>query len=155
VKRLLAELDECGDLKKLQVEGGLSPAVAQAGVDDPATVREQVTEQRKLQPGEVDDLVARYRAGASQSELAKRSGVHRQTVYRYLMKRGIPLRPQVTPTEQQELEAVRLYVEQNQTLVEVAQKLDVSPSTVRNVLLRRGVERRAQARRSRHRGDAT
>ena len=48
---------------------------------------------RKLQPGEVAELVASYVAGATIRSLGKQHGMHQQTVKAHLRRRGIELRP--------------------------------------------------------------
>lgn len=131
----------------LRVAEAISAAVAQAGVDDPSTVRLEVDEQRKLTPAEVQELVEAYRHGASQTELGRRFGIHRQTVGRYLAKQHVERRSRRPLDESQQLEAVRLYVDQTWTLAEIAKKFGVAQNSIRNVLLRHGIERRSQARR--------
>ena len=72
---------------------------------------------------------------------------------RQVVKRGVPLRPQVSQTELQELKIMQLYIQQSQTLVEIAELLGVSAPSIRNVLIRRGVPRRPHVRRrAPHRG---
>lgn len=146
--RLVAALDALGGLAKLQVSGtGRDEIVAQSGSEDPALVRLRVKENRKLSPDEVGELVAAYEAGASQRELTRRFGLHEQTVRAHLRRRGVTLRPQRVLTDAQEAEVVRLYVGEMWTLAEVAARFEVGQTAIRNVLVRWGVERRAQARR--------
>ena len=122
--------------------------MAQTGMADaPSKVRLQVKENRKLSPGEVVELVDAYKAGASQAKLTRRFGIHEQTVRAHLRRQGVKLRPLRALAEVQEVEAVRLYVEEMWSLAEIAARFKVGQTAIRNVLVRRGVERRAQARR--------
>lgn len=114
-------------------------------------MRLQVKENRKLSPHEVVELVDAYKAGASQAELRRRFGVHEQTVRAHLRRQGVKVRPLRALTEEQEVEAVRLYAEEMWSLAEVAGRFGVGQTAVRNVLVRRGVGRRAQARRDQYR----
>jgi len=105
--RLVAVLDALGKLENLQVSSGtLNTIIAQSGAVDPAAVRLQAKENRKLSPTE---LVEPYEARASQAELARRFGLHEQTIRAYLRRQGMRLRALM---EAQEAEAVRLYVEE-------------------------------------------
>lgn len=150
VQRLVAALEELGELENMQVSSGTQDAiVAQSGAVDPATVRLQVRENRKLSPAEVEELVDAYEAGTSQRELTRRFGLHEQTVRAHLRRQGVKLRPLRALTEAQESDAVRLYIKDVWSLAELAARFKVGQTAVRNVLVRRGIERRAQARRVR------
>lgn len=48
---------------------------------------------RKLQPGEIAELVASYVAGASMRSLGKQYGMHEQTVRAHLRRQTVELRP--------------------------------------------------------------
>lgn len=65
-------------------------------------------------------------------------GLHRETVRAHLRRQGVTLRPQRVLTDSQEIEAVRLYVEETWSLAEVAARLGVGQTAVRNVLVRCG-----------------
>lgn len=121
--------------------------IAQTGAVDPAPVKMEVKENRKLSPSEIDDVVARYQAGGSIRILGETLGLHEQTVRAHLRRQGVALRPVRALTDEQEGEVVRLYIKEMWTLAELAGKFGVSAAAVRQVLVRRGVERRAQARR--------
>jgi len=95
VARLVAALGERGVPGNVQVTGGAPEAIiAQTGAVDPASVRLQVKENRKLSPADVVELVDAYKAGVSQAELTRRFGVHEQTVRAHLRRQGVTLRPQ-------------------------------------------------------------
>jgi DNA invertase Pin-like site-specific DNA recombinase len=128
--------------------GADGAAIAQAGASDVDTVRAEVKENRKLSPAEVADVVARYEAGATIRSLAKAFGLHEQTVRAHLRRQGVKLRPLRPLTESQEREVVRLYVDESQTMAEVAAVFKVGQTAIRNVLVRRGVERRRPVRRA-------
>ena len=148
LERLVAMLDARGGLENMQVGGEASDAaVAQSGALDPADVRLEVKENRRLLPAEVAELVDAYRSGASQAELTRRFEIHRDTVRRHLMGQGVERRPCRVLTEAQEDEAVRLYVDETWTLAELAGRFGVGQTAVRNVLVRRGVGRRERKRR--------
>ena len=150
VRRLVTALEELGGLENMQVNGDVHEAIViQSGAVVPSAVRLQVKENRKLSPAEVSELVAAYEAGASQRELTRRFGLHEQTVRAHLRRQGASLRPQRVLTEAQEVEVVRLYVKEMWTLAELAAHFNVGQTAVRGVLVRRGVEMRAQARRVR------
>jgi DNA invertase Pin-like site-specific DNA recombinase len=121
--------------------------IAQTGASDSTLVRMEIKENRKLSPGEIEELVSAYVAGASILELRRRFGVHEQTVRRWLVKREVAIRPMSAFTDAQEREVVRLYVVEQRSLAEIAPLFGVSAGGVRKALVRRGVERRAQARR--------
>jgi len=104
---------------------------------------------RKLNPAQIDDLVARYQAGASIRSLGAMFGLHEQTVRAYMVRRGVSLRPLRALTPGQEDEAVRLYLDDVQTLTEIAAKFGVGEGIALRVLVRRGVPRRSRARRRR------
>jgi lambda repressor-like predicted transcriptional regulator len=148
--RLVAALDELGGLENVQVSGVAREAImAQTGAVDLSLVRLEIKENRKLSPSEVAELVDAYEAGASQRELTRRFDLHEQTVRAHLRRQGVKLRPLRALTEAQEVEVVGLYVEKVWSLAELAGKFAVSQTAIRNVLVRRGVGMRAQARRVR------
>lgn len=148
VERLAGALAALGGLENMQARGDVQAAiVAQSGAVDPATVRLQAKENRKLSPAEVSELVEAYKAGTSQAELSRRFGLHEQTVRAHLRRQGVSVRSQRVLTESQEAEVVRLYVEEVWTFAELAGKFGVGEGAVRGVLVRRGMKRRSQARR--------
>ncbi|MCA1603569.1 MAG: helix-turn-helix domain-containing protein, partial [Acidobacteria bacterium] len=111
--RLVTALDEVGGLENLQVSAVMRDAImAQTGAADPSTVRLSIKENRKLSPAEVGELVAAYKAGMSQKELARRFDLHEQTVRAHLQRQEVTLRPVRVLTEAQEDEVVQLYAEE-------------------------------------------
>ena len=147
--RLVTALDGLDELKKTQVSAVTRNAImAQTGAANPASVRLEARENRKLSPTEVAELGARYQAGASIRSLSQAFRMHEQTVRAHLRRASVSLRPLCALTETQEVEVVRLYVEETWSLAELATKFEVSAAAVRRVLVRRGVARRGQVRRA-------
>jgi transposase-like protein len=150
--RLVTALERAEHSGSQQVRARLVEAIVeQTGADDAGSVRLEAKENRKLSPDEGAALAEAYQAGESQRELARRYGMHEQTVRAHLRRSGVALRPVRVLSDEQEAEVARLYVEEQLSLAELATKFSVSASAVRSALIRRGVERRAQSRRSRTR----
>ena len=148
LRRLLAALENSGGLANLQVsEDAVAELVAQTGAEDPASVRLAIKENRKLSPTEIDGLVERYEAGATIRSLSQSFGLHEQTARAHLRRRGVKLRSLCALTDEQEVEVVRLYVEEVWSLNELGTRFGVDPSSIRRALLRRGVKRRPPRRR--------
>jgi predicted DNA binding protein len=146
--RLVTALDELDGWENTQVnEGAREAIIAQTGAVEPGTVRLKIKENRKLSPAEVRKLVAAYEAGTSQRELTRRFGLHEQTVRAHLRRQKVTLRPVRVLTEVQEIEVIKLYVEKRWTLAELAEKFEVSAAAIRQVLVRRDIARRSQAKR--------
>lgn len=150
--RLVKAVNAAGGIAHLQgeVEGTREELIAQTGAEDATSVRVKITENRKLRPDEVVQLVAAYQAGTSQGELSRRYGLHIQTVKAHLRRHGVTIRPVQVLTAEQQDEAVRLYTDEAWTLREIATKLHVSSDTVRRILLQHGVTMRPRSRRPRH-----
>ena len=85
------------------------------------------------------DLIERYKAGATQRELAGHYGVHRTTVSKILQRHGVESQRGLHPDLIDE--AVRRYNE-GQSLATVGRALGADPGTVRARLLERGVAMR-------------
>jgi predicted DNA-binding protein YlxM (UPF0122 family) len=95
---------------------------------------------QRLEPGQVDQLVADYRAGATTRELAERYHVSKTAVTELLTAHNVPLRRQgLSPS--QVAEAIRLYAA-GQSVAQAAQSLGASPSSVYDSLKRSGVQMR-------------
>ena len=86
------------------------------------------------------DLVAKYRAGALQRELAQEYGISRRTVGVIVARHGGLSRGKLT--SEQIDEAVAAYLD-GQSLATMAERLGVSDNTVRIRLLERGVQMRS------------
>src|SRR5690242_1425192 len=98
-------------------------------VPAPAVVRSA----RQLSTSEVDELVARYQAGATVRQLATEFGVHRATVGRHLEARGINTR-QLKLSREVLKEAGELYLD-GAILEELAAQYRVSYTTIRRCLV--------------------
>jgi hypothetical protein len=107
-------LDNRGGVSNLPVgaEAARAELIAQTGVDDPSNVRLAVKENRKLSPDEVVELVRQYEAGATIQSLGVSFGLHTQTVRAHLRRKGVTLRSMRALTDEQEVEVMRLYVEE-------------------------------------------
>ncbi|MEV8440440.1 helix-turn-helix domain-containing protein [Actinosynnema sp. NPDC051121] len=95
---------------------------------------------RPLRPEEIDALIEAYEAGAGVKTLAKRFGVHRATVGRYLRSRGIDTTPSAL-TATQIKTAIELY-EQGWSLAKIAKPYGVNDGTVWRKLKAAGVRMR-------------
>lgn len=146
--RLVKALEEVGGLEGLKGRTDAEePSIVQAGAVDPSSVRLKIKANRSLSPAEVVELVRAYQAGATQVELARRFGIRRQRVYQHLVRQGVETRLVRTLTDVEEAEAVRRYVEEPWTLAELAAMFNVGQTTIRTMLVRKGVARRPRGRR--------
>jgi DNA-binding MarR family transcriptional regulator len=94
---------------------------------------------RKLSLAEIDQLVADYQAGLCLTELGKRYGLHRQTAKAHLERRGVTIRselPALTPDQVQA--AGHLYDALGLSLVQLANRFEVAPNTLRRALASAG-----------------
>jgi len=94
---------------------------------------------RRLDDEQIDELVRSYVAGEPITDLAKRLGIHRSTLYVRLERAGIDLRQRgaLSPTQVQH--AARLY-ERGDSLAIVGRLFSVDAQTVRNHLAKAGVK---------------
>jgi len=105
--------------------------------------------QTLLRAEQIDELVARYRDGATLIELASRFGIHRRTVAEHLTRRKVPIRRRGRFDPSRIHEAADLY-DSGLTLVEVGLKVGAGPQAVRRALAEHGVPiREGGGRRSR------
>jgi transposase-like protein len=92
-------------------------------------------------------MIEQYCSGVSVVRLAELFGVHKTTVSGHLRRAGVKVRgSQRSLSAQQEAEAARLYVEEGLTLADLGERFSVSPSTIRDVLSRSGVQVRKRSR---------
>jgi AraC-like DNA-binding protein len=85
---------------------------------------------RHLRDNEVDQLVAKYEAGATVLELGELLGISRQTVGNYLRQRGIDTRPRGLAPE--DVGAAAVLYQRGWSLARIADRFDTSPNTVRS-----------------------
>jgi lambda repressor-like predicted transcriptional regulator len=104
-------------------------------------VAQTVVENRILSPTETHELAAAYEAGASLNELARRFGVHRNTVDRHVAKAGVAKRPLVKMNPVVLAEAVDLY-NRGLSVAAVGAKLGLSASTVYSTFVREKIKMR-------------
>lgn len=149
--RLVEALDTRGGVASLLDGAAAARAelIAQTGAEDPSSVRLTVKENRKLSPEEVVEVVRQYIAGATLQSLSVSFGMHTQTVRAHLQRVGVELRPVRVLEGILADEAVRLYVEEQLSLVKVGRRVGVSPDVVRRALIQRGVPRRPKTVRGR------
>jgi hypothetical protein len=102
-------------------------------------LRRTLQVQHRLNPEQVENLVAEYRAGRSVIELAARYRLSRTTVHSHLKQHGLG-RPQwerkLTDTQVQA--AAKLYAA-GSSLVAVGQRFNVDAATIRRAFIRAGV----------------
>lgn len=90
-----------------------------------------------------DEIVSRYLAGESATEIGKTFGTSYRCIWKVLKKRGVSLRPRARffPTEEHELCVVEKY-ESGLSLTQVAKEHGCHFATVRHVLLKHGIQPR-------------
>ncbi|MFE7622530.1 helix-turn-helix domain-containing protein [Streptomyces sp. NPDC057509] len=101
----------------------------------------EVRECRMLSADEVAEIAEEYRRGAGVNELARRYGVHRQTVDRHLERAGVAKRPMTKMTPER-VEQAKGFYDRGLSTYEIAEKLGVSGSTVWKALKRAGAQMR-------------
>jgi AraC-like DNA-binding protein len=102
--------------------------------------------QRRLSPAGTQELIAAYRQGAGVKELARRFGIHRETVAAIIDRAGLAPRTRGL-SEYQINDAARLYAE-GWSLGRLGEKFGVDGTTVWRALLREGVVMRKPQERS-------
>lgn len=104
----------------------------------PPKARYRLTQ--RLEPGQIDRLLAGYRAGATTRDLAKQYNVSKTAVTALLTAHDVPLRHQgISPSQVRE--ATQLYTA-GHSVAQAALSLGVSPSSVYDALKRSGVQMR-------------
>ena len=103
--------------------------------------------QQRLSPAETQRLVAAYQQGAGVKELARRFGIHRETVSAIIGRAGLVPRTRRLSKNQID-DAARLYTE-GWSLARLGEKFGVDGTTVWRTLLRQGVLMRTPQERSR------
>ncbi|MFC7024620.1 helix-turn-helix domain-containing protein [Promicromonospora thailandica] len=98
-------------------------------------------EHRMLSPDEVAELVELYRLGETEMSLARKFGVHRQTVDHHLKTAGVAKRPVLKMTPARVESAKELY-RRGLSTNQIGKKLGVDGSTVVRALKRAGMKLR-------------
>lgn len=99
---------------------------------------------RRLSPCEIDNLIARYSAGATIRALSIEFKVSRSGLRHLLQDEGVELRAHGITSEDAE-EAMRLY-ESGLTIRQIAEQLGSSFGTIQRVLHEHGVAMRASGK---------
>lgn len=102
------------------------------------------TVQTFLSSPQVDELVGLYEDGMTIAQVSEKLGVHRHTVMRHLVHRGVQTRPRGLSPEHV-TEAAQMY-QDGLTLMEVGQNFGVSAQAVRRAISAAGVQIRPQGR---------
>ena len=98
----------------------------------------------RLREWEIENLTAAYNAGRTIEQLSRQFLVHRTTVMSILGRQDVPRRPHGLKLDDQEIAvASNLYAE-GLSLVRIASRLQVDPSTVASTLRLSGVALRAR-----------
>lgn len=122
-------------------EGGRFEGPGQ--LSNPSRIPVQV----RLDEGEVEAVVEKYRAGRTLTQLATEFGVNQRTIATHLERCGVPRRVNLRKmTADDVVEAARRY-RTGDSLAIVGAKFGVTASTLRRELLRAGVETRPRRRR--------
>ena len=124
-------------LKSQDAEAGVQPPGERVG----AEVATEVRENRILSPAEVAELVAVYRSGVSARELARRLGLHRDTVARHLERAGVVKRERIKMTPARVERAAELYAAGWSTQ-RIGTELGASAGAVCRALKKAGVRMR-------------
>ncbi|MFF3566900.1 hypothetical protein ACFYXQ_03865 [Nocardia jiangxiensis] len=95
---------------------------------------------RRLDDGQIRELIAGYEGGATVYELGARFGIERRTVSEILRRHGVPMRRKGLSAEQID-DAIHLY-SLGWSLARVGQHLGADPTTVLAKLRQRGIPTR-------------
>jgi len=93
--------------------------------------------QRRLKPGEIDELLSAYRTGDRVLDIAARFGVSRTTVIDHVTRSGLPRRSDRRWSDAELHAAADLY-DDGQSLARVGRRFGVDASTVANRFRRAG-----------------
>jgi DNA-binding CsgD family transcriptional regulator len=111
-----------------------------ANANEPVAPRSRALVKTRVRLSEEDltELATAYQAGATLKELANLYQIQRQTVSKYLKRRGVSTRYRVLERPEERAEVLRLYIN-GLPMVDVALRFGVDPDSVRNVLIQAGV----------------
>lgn len=96
---------------------------------------------KRITDDQLSSIVSKYREGASSADLAAYYGASKTSIVELLRRSNIDIRDRRITPENQEL-AINLYAE-GKSLAAVGKRIKVSPSSVRNLLVRKGIPRRS------------
>jgi DNA invertase Pin-like site-specific DNA recombinase len=100
---------------------------------------------RRLGEEAIESMVAKYISGAQTTELMVEFSISKASVLKILREYNVPMRRQSMTTEQVE-EAIVLYTQGNYSLKATAETLGLAKQSVRNALIKAGVEMRPSTR---------
>jgi lambda repressor-like predicted transcriptional regulator len=101
--------------------------------------------QNCLSPGEVSALVAAYKAGRSLAALSRQFKLHKRTVHAHLVRARRRCPSAQVLTHEQVGEVIELY-QGGATLKELGPQFGVANASIRNYLIRGGIQLRAAKR---------
>lgn len=93
----------------------------------------------RLQSWEIEDLVAAYNSGRTIQQLSRQFLVHRTTVMAVLGRQDVPRRPHGLKLDEQAVQHAALLYADGLSLLKIAARFDVDPSTVGSALRRAGI----------------
>ena len=101
----------------------------------PPLVIKRFQTQRRLKPGEVGELVAKYESGMRVRQLAVEFKINRGTVMDHLRRRGVRTRRNLRKlSDEQVRRLIKLYGS-GLSLVELGSAFDVNAETIRRMLI--------------------
>ena len=101
----------------------------------------------QLRPEQVDELVRLYSEMKSVSGLARQLGIHRHTVRKHLVDRGVEIEQPRQMSDSELALATHLYIDGQLTAAQIAPKIGFTASTIVKALNRAGVKMRPQVAR--------
>lgn len=122
------------ELQKLASRAATTLTQVEPAIPDPRSLK------RRIDPDTWEQIVAKYKAGATTPQLCLEYGLSKTGLLNHLHERGVQLRRQPLAPEQVE-EASRLYG-YGFSIAAIANYLDTSYNNVRQNLERLGIERR-------------
>jgi hypothetical protein len=140
LKHLFADPRLRADIKRIRDLSRNTAHQARDSSDGLLRVRKQHA--THLSEARVDELVARYEAGATVPVLIEEFRIHRSTVLNHLKRRGVHTRvKRRVLTDQQVAEAAKQY-RAGDSLATIGKRYGVVAGTVRRELIKIGVEMR-------------
>lgn len=127
-----------GSVSEVPVDADSTPKQEVGRYSNPASTGRKRKAQRRLKPGEINELLAAYLAGELVRDIALRYGVSRTTVIDHVSRRGLPHRRDHDWSADELSAAAGLYAA-GHSLADVGKRLGVNKSTVANRFRRAGL----------------
>ena len=108
--------------------------------------RNQVRDQRRLDPDQILSLIAAYLKGKSVAQLSRSWKIHRTTVMDHLERNDIPRRPHLRKMSDAQVEQAAERYRAGDSLAKLGIRYDVDPQTVSRDLKKIGVKIRPPGR---------